>query len=158
MGKKHFSLEIRDDNNLIKVFRIVFGLLCSAIAIFWMIFNFRSAKEDRTLWVTVVFLISFGIFQVYSGFGYASKFIELTDKNIRLKRNSLLPAFEIQADQIEKIEVFPLKLLIILKPAKTLLLRLGITNPERIELIKDEIINFASINFINLEIKNEEIL
>ncbi len=155
MTKKIFSLEIRENNKLTKIFQIIFGVICVIIAVFWLIFNFRSVKADRTLWITVVFLCGFGLFLIYSGFGYAAKFIELNTRNIRLKKNSLLPPIDISADQIDRIEVFPLKLEIIIKPAKKILLRFGISDPEKIDLIKDEIIRFADSNNINLEIKEE---
>ena len=157
MGKKYFSLEIRDDNRLTKIFRIIFGLLCCAIAIFWVIFNFRSVKSDGTLWITVAFLVLFGVFQIYSGFGLATRFIELSTNNIKLKKSSLLRATDLHADQIEKIELFPLKVLFYIKPVKKILLRFGISEPEKVELIKDEIISFADSNNLTLEIINEEI-
>ena len=155
MEKRYFSLEIRDDNRLTKIFRIIFGLLCCAIAIFWMIFNFKSVKEDGTLWVTIAFLISFGVFQIYSGFGLATKFIELNTNNIRLRKNSIIPALGFPSDQIEKIELFPLKVIFFIRPGKKILLRFGISDPDKIELIKAEIIRFADSNSLNLEIKSE---
>ena len=157
MGKKYFSLEIRDDNRLTKIFRIVFGLLCCAIAIFWVIYNFRSVKADGTLWITVAFLVLFGVFQIYSGFGFATRFIELSANYIKLKKSSLLSATDLPADQIEKIELFPLKVLFYIKSGKKILLRFGISEPEKVELIKDEIISFADSNSLTLEIINEDI-
>jgi hypothetical protein len=155
MAKKFFSLEIREDNKLTKIFQIIFGIICIIIAVFWLIFNFTSVKADGTLWITVAFLFGFGLFLIYSGFGHAAKFIELNTRNIRLKKNSLLPPIDIYADQIDSIEVFPLKLEILIKPAKKILLRFGISDPEKIDLIKDEVIRFSDSNNINLEIKEE---
>jgi uncharacterized protein (DUF342 family) len=65
---------------------------------------------------------------------------------------------DLPAQNIDKIEVFPLKVHIFHKSSKKILIRFGITEPEKIELIKDEIITFASANNIITEIKNEEIL
>jgi hypothetical protein len=151
MEKEFFSLEIRDDNRLTKIFRIIFGLICIAIAVFWAIYNFITIKEDGTLWITVAFLISFGAFQIYAGFGFASKFIELNNNRIRLKKNSLLKSIDLPADQFDKIELYPLKVMFFLKSGKKYLLRFGLSYPEKIELIKDGIISFASRNSINLE-------
>jgi hypothetical protein len=157
MEKKYFSLEIRDDNRLTKIFRIIFGLICCAIAVFWVISNFISVRADGTQWITIVFLIAFGFFQVYAGFGFATKFIELNSNNIRLKRNSILPAVDIPSDQVERIELYPLKVQFFFKPGKMVLLRFGISDPDKIELIKAEIINFADFNNLTLDIKTEEI-
>jgi hypothetical protein len=154
MGKRYFSLEIRDDNRLTKIFRVIFGLLCCIIAIFWVIYNFRSVKEIESLWITVAFLLSFGVFQIYAGFGLAVKFIELSTSNIRLKKNSLLPAIDFSPDNIYKIELSPLKVEFFIKQGKKILLRFGISNPEKIELIKTEIISFANSNNLALEVKD----
>lgn len=157
MEKRYFSLEIREDNRLTKIFRIILGLLCCAIAIFWVIYNFTSVKADGTQWITVAFLIAFGVFQIYAGFGLATKFIEFSTNNIRLKKNSIIPKIDISADQIERIELFPLKVQFFLRPGKKILLRFGISDPEKIELIKGEIVSFADSNNLTLEINTEEI-
>ena len=157
MKKKYFSLEIRDDNRMTKIFRIILGLLCCAIAIFWMIYNFQSVKEDGTQWITLTFLISFGVFQIYAGFGHATKFIEFSTRSIRLKKNSIFPVIDIPADKIERIELFPLKVQFFLRPGKKVLLRFGISDPEKIELLKGETVSFADSNNLTLEIKTEEI-
>ena len=86
-----------------------------------------------------------------------NKFIELSTKNIRLKKNSIIPAIDIPADKIERIELFPLKVHFYLRPGKKILLRFGISDPEKIELIKEEIISFADSNHLTLRIENEEI-
>lgn len=155
MENKFFSLEIRETNKLVRIFQIVFGIICLLIALFWVIFNIRSVKADRTLWITVAFLCGFGIFQIFSGLGYAGRFIEFGDEKIRLKKSSLLNVQLISAEQIEKTEVFPLKVLIILKSSKKILIRFGVTDTEKVEQIKDEMIHFATRNSINLELKNE---
>jgi len=157
MEKRYFSLEIRDDNRLTKIFRIILGLLCCIIAIFWVMFNFISVKANGTQWITVIFLIAFGVFQIYAGFGLATKFIELSNNIIRLKKNSILQAIVLSSDQIERIELFPLKVQFFFRPGKKILLRFGISDPEKIELIKGEIVSFADTNNIILEIETEEI-
>ena len=157
MEKKYFSLEVRDDNRLTDLIRILFGLICCGIGVFWVIYNFRSVKADRTQWITIAFLLCFGFFQIYSGLGLAKKFIELNSNNIRLKKNSLLPEVDLPSDQIEKIELFPLKVQFFIRSGKKILLRFGISDPDKVELIKAEIIRFADSNRLNLEIKYEDI-
>ena len=158
MEKEYFSLEIRDDNKLTKIFRIILGLLCCGIAAFWLIYNFKTVKAYGKQWITIAFLLCFGIFQIYAGIGLAIKFIEFTVNNIRLKKNSLLPEIDLPAEKIEKIELFPLKVHFIINQGKRILLRFGISDPDKIELIKSEIVRFADRNSLTLEIKKEEIL
>jgi hypothetical protein len=155
MENKFFSLEIRENNKLVRIFQIIFGILCLFIAGFWLIFNISSFKADSTLWITVAFLSGFGAYQILSGLGYASRFIEFGDDWIRLKKNSLLPVRLLMAEQIEKTDIHPLKVLIILKSSKKILIRFGVTDSQKIDLVKDEIFSFTSRNSISLELKNE---
>lgn len=157
MEKGYYSLEIRDDDRLTRIFKILMGIICFAIAIFWIIYSIRSVKVNGKLWITTAFLLCFGLFQIYSGIGLAVKFIELTVSNIRLKKNSLLPAVDLPADKFEKIELFPLKVHFIINHGKRILLRFGISDPDKIELIKAEIVRFADRNNLSFEIKTEEI-
>lgn len=158
MENKIFSLETREDNRVTRIFQIIFGIVCTGIAIFWIIYNHRSLKSDRTLWITIIFLVGFGAYLVYSGLGLASRFISLIPGIIRIKNNFLLPPVDIPVEKIEKIEVFPLKVQIFRKTAKKILIRFGVTYTDNVELIKDEIMNFASSNNIKIELKNEELV
>lgn len=157
MGKVYFTLEIRDDNRLTRIFRILFGLFCVAIALFWVIYNFVSVKEDGTQWITIAFLVAFGAYQVYAGFGFATRFIEFNTGNIKLKKNSIEPVIELQAGNIDRIELFPLKVIFYLRSGKKVLVRFGISEPEKVSHIKDEIATFAESSGLLLEIKNEEL-
>jgi hypothetical protein len=156
MEKAYFSLEIRDDNRLTRIFRVILGLLCTAIALYWTIFNFKSGNPFGTQWITVVFLTAFGAFQVYAGFGLAVKFIEISCDKVLIKENSVLPVIDISSGQIEKIELFPLKVHFLLRSGKKVLLRFGISDPDKVEEIKRKIVEFADSNGLILEIMNEE--
>lgn len=158
MENRFFSLEMREDNRLTKIFRIIFGAVLLIIAAFWSFYNINSVKADGTLWITLIFLVAFGLFQILTGFGLTRTFIELNNNNIRLKKYSLLPPSVIHSEQIEGIELFPFKVHFLLKPGKKILLRFGISDPERVNLIKTEILNFADSNNLKSEIVTEEIL
>jgi hypothetical protein len=157
MEKGHFSLGVTEDKQPMKLLRIVFGFLCLGVAVYWVVFNLLSDKPNGALWITVGFIFLFGIFQILTGFGLASTFIELDKNIIRLKMNSVLPAIDITSDQIERIELYPFKVHFLLKSGKNILLRFGISNPENVDLIKTEIIKFADSNNLKSETKNEEI-
>ncbi len=157
MEKQYFSLEIRDDNRLTKISRVVFGLVCIVIALYWTIFNFKSGRPSGTQWITIAFLTAFGAFQTYTGLGFALKFIEISSNNIRLKNNSLFPAIDIYSDHIEKIELFPLNVKFFLRSGKNVILRFGISEPDKVEDIKRGIVEFAESNMLKLDIMREEI-
>ena len=157
METKYFQLGQSESSSFIKFIRMLFGLVCIAIAVFWMIFNIRSAKTDRTLWISVIFLSGFGFFQVWAGLGRATSFIQISNDKITLKKNSLLGARQINASEINKIEVFPLSLIFYFKDGGKTILRFGTTFTDNIDPVKSKTEEFASINKIELEIIKEEI-
>jgi hypothetical protein len=157
MEMKHFSLGTSENNRFVKIIQIVFGIACFAVAIFWLIFNIKSLKADGTLWITVIFLSGFGFYQIWSGLGRATRFIEIGKDKIRLKKIAILPVMEIRASDIVKIEIFPFNLIFFKQPRKKIFLRFGTTYSDNIEPIKNGIIQFASDNNISIEIKIEEI-
>ena len=156
MEKSYYSLEIRDNNRLTRFFQAFFGIICIAIAVYWLFQNPESLKSDWTLWITIIFLTGFGSFQIASGFGYSERFIDISTEGIILKSNSILPSVNMVTASIEKIEVFPLKVIFKRKGKHNILFRLGVTEYEKAEKIKDSIIIFCGETGTGLEIKNEE--
>jgi Zn-dependent protease with chaperone function len=154
---KHFYLGAGENNRITKIFRIIFGVVCIVVAVFWLIFNINSVKSDGMLWITIVFLTGFGFYQIWSGFGLATRFIEIAPENIRLKKNSVLPPIVIAGADLERIEIFPLNVIFYLKTSKNILLRFGTTYHEDNEKILDEIIRFAESNNIPFEVIEEEL-
>jgi hypothetical protein len=157
MEVKYFPLSSSENNRLVKIIQIIFGVVCFAVAIFWMIFNIKSLKTNGTLWITIIFLLGFGFYQIWSGMGRAIRFIEIRADKIRLKRNIILPVIELPAGEIEKIELFPLNLIFFLKSKKRIFLRFGTTYQETNEKIKDEILGFAKLNKLPIEFIREEL-
>ena len=75
-----------------------------------MIFNIKSIKADRTLWVTILFLSGFGFYMVWAGLGKATRFIEIISDKIRLKKTILLPAVELSAAILKRSNCILLRL------------------------------------------------
>jgi hypothetical protein len=157
MEFKYFSLGSTENSRIVKIIRIVFGIVCIGVAGYWFGFNIRLLKADGTLWITILFLLGFGLFQIWTGLGYANRFIKIGNNNIHLKKNPILPMVEMSAGEIEKIELFPLNLIFFMKSKKRILLRFGTTYYETNEEIKDEILSFAEANSIPLEIIEEKL-
>jgi len=159
MKKRFFHLGTSENDRFVKVIRILFGITCIVVAAFWLIYNINSLKTEVTIWITIIFLSGFGFFQIGSGLGYTTRFIEIGTVNIRLKKNAILPPFEMLSDDIEKIELLPLNIIFFLKTQKhkRILLRFGTTYHETNDQIIDEIIDFANANQIPFEIIEEEL-
>ena len=157
MEKKYFLLEAKDNSRIAKAFQLILGILCILIALYWVVFNFSSLKSDSTLWITIVFLTGFGIYEILAGLGKTVKYIEITPENIILKQNSVLPHIALRNSGIDKIEIFPLSIALIMKNRKRDILRFGISNPEIIAPVKDAVVEFADLNNIPVEKMDEEI-
>jgi hypothetical protein len=157
MENKKLALASSENNKIIKIFQIAFGIVCIAIAAFWIIFNISSFKTDVTLWFPIIFLAGFGAYQVWAGLGRTAIFIEIGSDQIKLKRNPVLPPVEMSALDIEKIELFPLSLAFCLKSKKRLLLRFGTTYQDTNEKVTDEIVHFAELNNIQIEVIEDKI-
>ena len=155
MTKKTFSLEIQDNNKVIRSIQIIFGIVLIIIAGYWLIYNIRSTDGKGSLWITLIFLTGFGAYQIYSGLGFARKYIEFGDDILKIRTNSFVPSVSVKADAISTAEVYPLKVVIVLKTGKKILIRLGVTDTLKIENIKDEIIRFVTRNNVQVELRNE---
>jgi hypothetical protein len=155
MEKKLFFLE-HENSRLTKVFQIVLGILCFIVALYWLIFNFQAFRTESRLWITIIFLILFGIWEILAGTGRTRKYISTEAGKIVLKQNSVLPPVELKPDNLEKIELFPLSISFKIKSRSSIIFRFGISYPEIIEPVKNEIVAFAGFNGIPAEIKDEE--
>lgn len=157
MEKKYFSLSSVENSKLVKIIQIVFGILCFIVAVYWLNFNLKSIKTDGTLWITIAFLMGFGFYQIWSGLGKATRFVEIDSDKIRLKKTIFLPLVVIAKEEIERIEVFPFNLKIFLKTNKSINLSLSSSFYETNASIKDAVTDFAELNSISFELMEEKI-
>ena len=157
METKYYSLGPSETGITVRIIRTLFGLVCLAIAIFWMIYNLKSVRSDRILWVTVSFLTGFGLYQVWAGFGRTARFIQIGSDRIVLRKNSLLPRIVMISSKIRRIEIYPLSLIFYSSDKGRTILRFGTVYADRIDPVKSDIQEFASINNIDFEEISEEI-
>jgi len=157
MENNYFSLEVNSSNKVIRIFQIIFGIICAALAVVWLIMNRDSLKSNSTLWFSIIFLLGFAWYQINSGLGKGDKFMQIDKSSLKFKKNSLLPARELNSSEIEKIEIFPLSMIILTKSGKKDIIRFGTTYTDIIEPIKKGIESFCTANKLELEFRNEEI-
>lgn len=157
MDRQHFSLEINKGTRLTRFFQVVFGFLCALVAVIWAIMNINTLESNVSLWITIILLLGFAYYQVLSGFGMAEKFIEVGENSIRLKKNSLIPAREMTASEIQKTDIFPLNIKFHLHSGKTQILRFGTTYTDNHEPIIRAVENFCTANNISIEFMTEDI-
>ncbi len=155
MEKKLYSLEMSNNNRLTRIFRFILGLLCIVIAIYWVVFNLKQSRYDWSSWASSIFLVCFGVYMIWTSFKYGFNFIEFEENIIRLKNNTFLPVKEIECVNISEIDIFPLKFVIHLKSGKKILTRFGLSDLERNENIKDELLRYAERYNIRAQLMNE---
>jgi hypothetical protein len=157
MEDKYFSLEVYRNNRIIRVFQIVFGIICAILAVVWLILNLNTLKSNSTLWLSIIFLLLFAWYQINAGLGKGDKYMEIGQETLKLKKNSLLPAQEFNAPDIEKIEIYPLSMIFFLRSGKKRILRLGTTFTDIIEPIKKGIEEFCILNNLRYEYRKEDL-
>jgi hypothetical protein len=157
MGKRHFSLDSGETHKFIKWFQLLFGIVCLATSIAWLILYPGSMKSGLSFWISFIFLAVFGLFQINAGLGRGREFIEIGEEKIILKKNSVLTSREIRNEEIEKIRIYPLNIVFILRNKKKIMLRLGTTYTDIISPVKESIIEFSSKMKIPVEILKEEL-
>ena len=154
MGTFYF-LGTKENNKIVNILRILLGIVCIIVAAFWIIFDLKYQRDDKTIWITIAFLSGFGIYQVLSGFGQTTRFIEIGSDFLRLKYNAILPSKLIPADDIRKIDLFPLNVIFYFNSGKKFMLRFGTTYPEMTESTINALIEFAKLHNIKIEFIEE---
>jgi hypothetical protein len=157
MEPKIYFLDSEETNKIIKILKVLFGILCLVIAGFWIYINMNAIKSDSSIWITILFLSGFGIYQILSGSGKTRSYIELNTGNIRLKKNALLLPKTINATDLKKIELFPLNIVFIFNTDEKTTLRFGTTYQITNEQITDELLTFAERNNIPLEVIEDKL-
>ncbi|MCU0409205.1 MAG: hypothetical protein MUD02_09685 [Bacteroidales bacterium] len=157
MEKMHFPLGTAVQGKLAAMARIVFGIICLAVAIYWTTQYGKISGSGYSVVATLVFLSLFGLYMIWAGLGKAYRFIEISKDSVRLKKDILFPAATMPAVDLSKIILYPMTTLFIMKNGKKILLRFGATFHETNEAIKDSILEFSELNKIEIEFVDEKL-
>ncbi|HNR43442.1 MAG TPA: hypothetical protein PKL65_14520 [Bacteroidales bacterium] len=153
---KKFFLDPGETGKIIRGFQFFFGIICVVVAIAWLILYPDPVKSGISFWVSFLFLSLFGIYQINAGAGRGRRFIGVGDKSLSLKRIALLPPRSINYDEIIKIEIFPLSIVLILKSGRHITIRLGTTYTDIITPLKDAVAIRAEEMKIPVEFREAE--
>jgi hypothetical protein len=147
---EHFQLNNSDKNRFVNILKIFFGIACMAVGIYWAIYMTNTSANNGSSFITILFLLGFGFYEIWSGLGKAEKYIEIDETFIRLKKTIFLPVRHIEITEIDKIEIYTLKINFHLKNETKITLRFGTTYVEVNEKIVDALIKFAKQNAIDI--------
>jgi len=148
MATNYFQFGNSDKNRFVSVLKVIFGAVCIAIGIYWAIYS--------TAWGAILFLFGFGFYEVWSGLGKADRYIDIDKTVIKFKKTIFLSAKHIEASELGKIEIFPLKIIFHFKEDKKTILRLGTTYIDTNEKIVDALVQFANQNAVDLKLQTVE--
>jgi len=157
MEGKKISLDPDSKTQFAKLLQIIFGIFCIIASIYFLISGYHPGTSIVTLLVAAVFLLLFGIYQIMAGLGKTQKYFLVKHSGISFKEHSILHVKEIPSDKIEKIELYPLSIKFLLKDSKKIRFRFGISYPEIIDPVKQEVIGFAEDHSIPWNEVPEEI-
>lgn len=157
MEQKYFPLGSNEDNRFVKIMRIIFGIVCIAMAVYWALFNIRSTGGGKAMWATIAFILGFGMYQVWAGIGKTIRYIIFGSDFIRMKQHTLQGPVTMQAIDLTNIEIHPLSIAFFFKSGKKTILRLGAINYETNEEIANSVVAFSDNNNIPYEVKEEKI-
>ncbi|HDZ41632.1 MAG TPA: hypothetical protein ENH59_08140 [Bacteroidetes bacterium] len=155
MSEQTISLGEREDKPLVRIMIVIFGLLCIFTAGWWTVFLVKYPDNEKIFWAGSIFLFLFGIFQVYSGLGYAKRYVKRENGNITLRQNSLLPAKKVSSDQIRQLEIRSYDMVLHRNDLPRIRIKLGLRYPDLGQKVRDFIIDYAEENNIEIFYKNE---
>jgi hypothetical protein len=156
MERKRYSLEAKESNRFVRTAQIVFGAVCIITSAWWVVFIIKSG-EGNNYWVATLFMLFFGLFQILSGLGHASRYVEFREEEVIIKQNSIGLPDRIPVKEISSIEMLPLSVKFYLKSGRKKTLRFGITYSDLIDNIKDALESFVTEKSIPFEEKSEKI-
>ncbi len=157
MKYEYIRLDDKPDKKFVSVFLVIFGFSCLLTSGWWALFLVRVPENENVFWLGTIFLLLFGLFQIYSGLGFAKRYLIVEKTNITIRQNSLLPAKRLTKNSISKLEVRSMDIKFFLNNGNIFRLRLGLKYPDLGENVKTRIIAWSEENSIDLFYKYDKI-
>lgn len=148
---KYISLDLRPEKLFVRVLMVIFGFMCLFTSGWWALFIIRNPDSQNGFWAATIFLVLFGLYQIYSGLGKAEKYITIDNDKLTIRQHSFLMAKEFSPLTLDHIEIRRMDILFILKNDSKYRLKLGLKYPDLGESIRDEITIFANENNLRIE-------
>jgi hypothetical protein len=155
MEEHTISLGEREDKLLVRIIIVIFGIMCIFTALWWAVFLIKFPDNEKIFWAGSIFLLLFGIYQVYAGFGFARRYIRIDNTNIIIRQNSLLPPRKIRAGEITQLEIRTYDMVFHINDSSRLRIKLGLKYPDLGQRVRDFITDYAKTNNIEIFYKNE---
>jgi hypothetical protein len=110
MDEKRYSIDLHENTKPGKVLKIVMGILCLTIAI-WFAYSIAGTRASvGTAWIAIVFLFLFSLWLIVTGLGYTDRYIIINENNIKLRKNILMPPVVFSPSSLSYVEFKPLRI------------------------------------------------
>ncbi len=146
--KNRLPLDSRVSNRFVRIVQVVFGIVAALTAAWLAVFMLLS--PEASYWIAVLFLFLFGLFQIYSGLGHATRYIEVDGDTITVKSQIASRPVSFEASSVESIEIERLSLHINGNGKKRVSVRFGVAYPGIIDNAKEGVAAWALKHGVSL--------
>lgn len=154
MADKYFSIELHENTRVGRSLRILLGLACLVVTV-WFMYSIRgTAASVTTSWIAMGFLLLFGLWMIGSGLGFTERYIRVGNERIVLRQDFYRPAVVFTSATLRAVEFRPL-VIDFFTGKKKLSLRLGAYYPERSASIMEAVEGFCRQHGIEISGDNQ---
>lgn len=149
------SLAERPEKIFVRILMVIFGLMCLFTSGWWALFLYRNPENERIFWLATIFLLTFGLYQIYAGLGLAARYIKIDGSLLSIRQNAFLPVRRFNTDSIELLQIRRSDIILKMKGNSSYRLKLGIRYPDLGENIRNQLTAFAEEKNIRIEYNYE---
>jgi hypothetical protein len=154
MADKYYSIELHENTRLGRSLRILLGVVCLAVTV-WFMYSIRgTAASVGTAWIATGFLLLFGLWLIGSGLGFTERYIRISDDTIVLRQDFYKPSVKFTAASLRAVAFKPV-VIDFITDKKNVRLRLGTYYPDRTAAIMEAVDEFCRGNGIEVRSDNQ---
>lgn len=155
MADRHFSIELNENTRVGRILRILLGLACLVVTV-WFIFSVKgTAASVGTAWIAMGFLLLFGLWLIGSGLGLTERYINIGHDRIVLRQDFYRPPVIFTSSSLSAVKFKPV-VIDFYTDNKNVRLRLGTYYPDRTAAIMEAVEEFCVLNGIEIKRDNQE--
>jgi len=149
MTEKRYSIDLHENTRTGKILRIILGVACMIVAL-WYMYSIRgTAASMETAWIATGFLLLFSVWLLASGLGYTHRYITVGDENIILRQEFYRPPVIFTPSSLKSVE-FKTLIIDFYNREQKITLRLGTFYPEQTAAIINAVEGFCRRHAIEI--------
>jgi len=149
MAETRYNIDLHEDNKPGKILRIIFGVACLAVSV-WYMYSIRgTVSSTGSAWIATAFLLLFGMWMIASGLGYTRRYITVGEDRIILRQEFYRPPAILTTATLKAVEFKPLTI-VFRTTSGSISLRLGTYYPEHTATVIGAVEEFCKHNNIDV--------